>query len=143
MPNGGGNARHINTYEPFITFIDSDDILNSVSALDILYTAFEDKDVLVITPHWREEEDGSFKMKAISMVTWMHGKMYRRSFLEKYNIHFNPEFASSNEDVGFNTQIFLLADEENERIKSLTGVTTYIQLNNGEYQRVFTLRGFE
>ena len=32
----------------------------------------------------------------------MHGKIYKRSFLEKYNITFAPESSYMNEDIGFN-----------------------------------------
>jgi len=36
---------------------------------------------------------------------WMHGKMYRRSFLKENNIRFNNTY--SNEDTGFNNLIYL------------------------------------
>jgi hypothetical protein len=45
---------------------------------------------------------------------WMFGKMYRRSFIDKYNIRFHPT-SRANEDNGFNT-IIRLCSNENEQI---------------------------
>lgn len=38
----------------------------------------------------------------------MHGKMYRRQFLENYNICFCPEMPRANEDIGFNISARLI-----------------------------------
>jgi hypothetical protein len=43
-------------------------------------------------------------------LVWMFGKLYRRSFIEKYNIHFH-ETSRANEDNGFNTLIRLCSNE--------------------------------
>lgn len=133
---GAGGARQYAldaTQEPFVTFVDSDDIFNTVSALDILYGSFnDDRDILVCTSFWRELEDSSFRLKTVSILTWMHGKMYRRSFLNKYNIRFNTKYTNANEDLGFNTQVHLIADGAKERIKQLNNETVYIQLKNNE-----------
>lgn len=67
--NGGpGKARQYgidNTTEPFITFIDSDDLFNSLSALYTLYSNFEDDPgiVVVISSFLAEQPDGSFEIK--------------------------------------------------------------------------------
>lgn len=132
---GAGGARQYamdNTKEPYIIFIDADDIFSSVNSISILRNAMEEDDVLVCTSFWREQLDGSFKLKSVSILTWMHGKIYRRSFLDKYEIRFNPEHTNANEDVGFNTQIHLIANCIDERIKQLTNETVYIQLENNE-----------
>ena len=151
---GAGGARQYamdNTQEPFITFIDADDMFNSVSSLDIMISSFEDKDVMITTPFWRQLVDGTFQLKELSILTWMHGKMYRRSFLDKYNIRFNPEYTNSNEDVGFNTQCHLIANCIDERIKQLNNQTVYLQLDNndsitrkndGEFKYKYSLEGF-
>ena len=46
---------------------------------------------------------------------WMFGKMYRRDFLDKYNIKMNDTRA--NEDNGFNMLVKFLCCNEMERIK--------------------------
>ena len=40
----------------------------------------------------------------------MHGKIYKRSFLEKYSITFAPESSYFNEDIGFNRACRLCTD---------------------------------
>lgn len=119
------------TTEEFITFIDSDDVLHNVNALHTMLSAFEPEDVVIITPFYQEMEDGSFRLRGSSCLTWMHGKMYRRSFLDKYKIHFNKDYSYSNEDAGFNSMIGLIADSVTERIKLLDlNNLTYVQLKN-------------
>ena len=121
-----------NTQEPFITFIDSDDVLHNVNSLYIMRAAFTvEEDVVVITPFYQQLSDGSFRLRASSCLTWMHGKMYRRSFLDKYKIHFNKDYSYSNEDAGFNSMIGLITDAKTERIKLLDfEALTYIQMSN-------------
>lgn len=120
-----------NLHEPFITFIDSDDVLLTVNALVTMYKAFSPEDVMIITPFYQQMEDGQFKLREASCLTWMHGKMYRREFIEKYGIHFNQQYSYSNEDAGFNSMIGLVADSINERIKLLPQqYATYVQLRN-------------
>jgi hypothetical protein len=48
-------------------------------------------------------------------MIWMFGKLYRRSFLDKYNLRFHPT-SRANEDNGFNTIIRLISNEQ-EQIK--------------------------
>lgn len=120
------------TKEPFITFIDSDDVLHNVNSLYIMRASFSaEEDVVVITPFYQQLADGSFRLRASSCLTWMHGKMYRRSFLDKYKIHFNKDYSYSNEDAGFNSMVGLIADGKTERIKLLDlEALTYVQLCN-------------
>ena len=44
--------------------------------------------------------------KMFKDLTWLHGKMYKRKFLEKNNIKFNKSRA--NEDNGFNRLIIFM-----------------------------------
>lgn len=46
-------------------------------------------------------------------MIWMFGKLYRRSFIEKYNIRFH-ESSRANEDNGFNTLIKLCSSEQEQ-----------------------------
>ena len=123
--NGGpGVARQYgmdHTSNEFITFIDADDTFNGSLSLKILRNAIEMNNGInamavgifdevhetnlppdagagpVIMPH---EQD----------LIWMFGKLYRRSFLQKYNIRFHPT-SRANEDNGFNTIIRLISNE--------------------------------
>lgn len=66
---------------------------------------------------------GSFKhptllndpTKFCHMMVWVFGKLYRREFLDKYNIRFNDTRA--NEDSGFNRIVLLLCDNPEEQIR--------------------------
>jgi len=46
-------------------------------------------------------------------MVWMFGKLYRRSLIDKYNIHFH-ETSRANEDNGFNTMIRLCLSEQEQ-----------------------------
>ena len=99
--------------EPFISFIDSDDTYLSALAIYYQHEPFkEEKTVLVSCDFLQENKDHTVRLRERDMV-WMHGKMYRRAFLDKYDIRFNDSRA--NEDVGFNTQCQCLANE-NEQV---------------------------
>lgn len=124
--NGGpGVARQYgidHTSNGYMMFIDADDTLNGAFACAILRNAIEsdngryvmasgafdeihDSDITdikgpVFVPH---EQD----------LIWMFGKIYKRSFIDKYSIRFH-ETSRANEDNGFNTIIRLLSNEEEQ-----------------------------
>jgi hypothetical protein len=59
------------------------------------------------------EENPCIKNRICDNKIWLHGKMYKKDFLTKYNINFKIDM-SSNEDVFFSTYIkdYLLIDKE-------------------------------
>lgn len=106
--------------EPYISFIDADDTYLSSLALYYQHKPFKDDKVVIVSCDFLEEKrDFTVRLREKDMV-WMHGKMYRRAFLDKYNIRFNETRA--NEDVGFNTQCQCYANE-NEQIMLSRDVT--------------------
>ena len=107
--NGGpGVARQYgidNSNSTYIVFIDSDDVFASPTAIKILYNNIkETKSDVVISSFYEILDDGSIDMHEEDSI-WLHGKIYRRKFLEKNNIRFNNTRA--NEDNGFNQCVFL------------------------------------
>jgi len=132
---GPGVARQYgidHSEEPFISFIDSDDTYLSSLALYYQQLPFkEEKTAIVSCDFLQENKDHSIKLRENDMV-WMHGKMYRRAFLDKYNIRFNETRA--NEDVGVNTQCQCLANE-NEQIFMSKDVTYMWQWRDGSTVR--------
>ena len=111
---GPGVARQygiFNTQEPFISFIDADDTYLSSLALYYQHLSFNEKVAMVSCDFAQENKDHTIKLRERDMV-WMHGKMYRREFLDKYDIKFNETRA--NEDVGFNTQCQCYANEDEQ-----------------------------
>ena len=106
--SGPGVARQFgidNSDSEFIVFIDSDDIFYDELSLKMLHKSIiKNNDDMVISSFYEIRYDESIKEHSKDLI-WLHGKIYRREFLEKNNIRFNN--TSSNEDNGFNHLCFL------------------------------------
>ena len=124
--NGGpGVARQYgldHTTNGYVTFIDADDTFNGAFALKALRNSIEVNDGLFhmavgVFDEVHEEGlkpgDGPILMAHERDMVWMFGKLYRRSFIDKYNIHFH-ETSRANEDNGFNTMIRLCSSEQEQ-----------------------------
>ena len=134
--NGGpGVARQYgmdNVSNGYITFIDADDTFNGAYALQALRNAINlDNGVNVMAVGIFDEVhetlappgEGPMLMQHEQDMIWMFGKLYRRSFLDKYKIRFHPT-SRANEDNGFNTIIRLIANEQ-EQIKFIPAHVYY------------------
>ena len=124
--NGGpGVARQYgmdHTSNGYITFIDADDTFNGAFALKALRNNIE---VNNNTPQmcvgvFEEVHEsnlpagqGPILMKHESDMIWMFGKLYRRSFIDQFKIHFH-ETSRANEDNGFNTLIRLCTNHPDQ-----------------------------
>ena len=102
--NGGpGAARQVgfdHCNGDYIMWMDADDTLVSADTIKTLKNVMDQQNMDCVYGKFLEEnEDGSIFAHEVVMV-WMFGKLYRRSFLERYNIRFNTSL--SNEDTGFN-----------------------------------------
>lgn len=124
--NGGpGVARQYgidHTSNGYLTFIDADDTFNGAFALKALRNSIEMNNGLYhmavgVFDEVHEEGlkpgDGPILMAHEQDMIWMFGKLYRRSFIDKYNIHFH-ESSRANEDNGFNTMIRLCSSEHEQ-----------------------------
>lgn len=124
--NGGpGVARQYgldHTTNGYITFIDADDTFNGAFALKALRNSIEMQNGLYIMSVGVFDEvhemelppgEGPLLMPHEQDMIWMFGKLYRRSFLDKYNIHFH-ETSRANEDNGFNTLIRLCCNDREQ-----------------------------
>ena len=128
--NGGpGVARQFgidHTKAPFFTCIDADDTFAGPFVLrEVLRQLESDPKSCMISSVFVEEQeqpDGTFKYLPHQQdMIWMFGKIYRRKFIDRYNIRFNKSRA--NEDNGFNTLIRLCANGD-EQVK-FTGEVCY------------------
>lgn len=104
LKNGGpGAARQVgfdHSYGQYIMWMDADDTLVAADTIKTLVNVMEQQHMDCVYGKFLEEnENGSIYPHEVHMV-WMFGKLYRRSFLERYNIRFNTSL--SNEDTGFN-----------------------------------------
>ena len=124
--NGGpGVARQYgidNTSNGYMTFIDADDTFNGAFALKALRNSIEMNNGMYIMSVGVFDEvheanlqpgDGPVLMPHDRDLIWMFGKMYKRSFIDRYNIRFH-ETSRANEDNGFNTLIRLCCSDQEQ-----------------------------
>ena len=134
--NGGpGVARQYginHTNNGYMTFIDADDTLNGSFALKALRNGIEMNNGIYHTCVGAFDEvheeglvpgDGPILLAHEQDLVWMFGKLYKRSFIDKYNIHFH-ESSRANEDNGFNTLIRLCSSDQ-EQINFITAHVYY------------------
>ena len=141
MGPGGARREGINrTNSKYIMFIDSDDVLYDCYSIKDLYNASIGYDLCI--SNFIFERDGVRVVKEKNLV-WLHGKVYRREFLDKYNIRFNDSRA--NEDNGFNRLIILMNPKINfyNRITYIyrDNADSITRKNNRSY-KIFGLEGF-
>lgn len=124
--NGGpGVARQYgidHTSNGYMTFIDADDTFNGSLALKALRKGIELQNGIFqmcvgVFDEVHEEGipngDGPILMPHENDMIWMFGKLYRRSFIDKYKIRFH-ETSRANEDNGFNTICRLCANDREQ-----------------------------
>ena len=105
--NGGpGKARQYgidHSDSEYIMFIDAGDIFSSPFDLKVYFNYIQNNPhFYMFSPtHLEQREDYSMEMMDAGNNR-IHGKVYRKDFLEKYNITFNPNCSYIDEDIGFN-----------------------------------------
>lgn len=135
--NGGpGVARQYgldHTKNGYITFIDADDTFNGSLALKALRNGIEMNNGIyqmcvgvfdeIHETNLPEGTTGPILMDHQQDLIWMFGKLYKRSFIDKYNIRFHPT-SRANEDNGFNT-ICRLCTNDREQINFIPAHVYY------------------
>lgn len=100
---GPGTARQVgydHSVGSYVMFMDGDDSLIGCDAINILKKVMIEKEQDCVYGQFLEQnEKGDLIVHEIHMI-WMFGKLYRRSFLDHYNIRMN--MSHSNEDTGYN-----------------------------------------
>lgn len=145
--NGGpGVARQYgidHTSNGYMTFIDADDTFNGSFALKALRNSIEVNNgvfqmAVGVFDEVHESNlpagDGPILMAHEKDMVWMFGKMYRRSFIDKYKIRFH-ETSRANEDNGFNT-ICRLCMNDKEQINFIPAHVYYWHENLNSITRV-------
>ena len=126
--NGGpGKARNYgmkNTKGNVIIFIDSDDCFaGPFAVINLVNELYSEPDIVMCISDFIEEVRPLEFKRHHDDTTFVHGKAYKREYLERNNILFN-ERETSNEDVGFNLlALFLL--KENEKVAYTDLLTHY------------------
>ena len=104
----------------YITFIDSGNVLYNSNSLNTLLTGALEVDVLR-TDVIEEQLIGVKRYTPLN--TSLHGKVYKRSFIDDNELEFSD--TSSKEDIGFNITTDLLGATYNDIYEA-----TYIKCNN-------------
>lgn len=143
--NGGpGVARQFgidNTSHEFFTCIDADDTFAGAIALETLRTGITENDIIkcCVGTFFQLGENVRQIVPHMNDMVWMFGKLYRREFIDQYEIRFNETRA--NEDTGFNTWVRLLCSNPQEQIRWIQEVVYYwhnkedsiTRINDGQY----------
>ena len=108
---GAGGARQTgidNSESNYFMFMDADDCLASAFACELLWHSAKTKNADMVCGAFDNDMrvDDKFAVgENDHSTTWLHGKLFRRSFLDKHNIRFRDSLRT-NEDCYFN-QLFL------------------------------------
>ena len=90
----------------YFMFIDADDVFASPKSIEICYKEMTENDLDLVIGRFIECYENSF-YQHLRDVIWLHGKMFKRSFVEKNNIHFNNTRA---DEDNFFLQCYVLSD---------------------------------
>ena len=94
-----------------VMFLDSDDMLFPNAVARLTYEIRHTNSDLISSKIWAEGKDGCGGYIEADNKTWLHGKIYRLSYLKNNQINFPP--IRSNEDLAFN----LMAIENSKKRK--------------------------
>lgn len=109
-PSAARNAALNAATGEWVLFIDSDDYLE-FGCLKSIWTEINHFNALqnqpvIYFPFVQVDESITFAGDPIVSNSWLHGKLYKKDFLDKNNIRFNEKYFS-HEDVDFNHQVDL------------------------------------
>ena len=124
---GPGYARQIGidiTHNPYLMFIDADDVFQNIFAVEFLVGLMQLKEEpCAVFSSFCEEGKNNIKSIHVKDNTWLFGKIYRRSFIQENGIRFNNSRA--NEDKGFNCQVILCSQKDGSRAIKMVDRITY------------------
>ena len=128
-PGGARQAGIDATHDPYFTCLDSDDELRGPSSLELLRDAMEEDKRIQRCGGGIMLLDSSGKLiRQSSGGVSMDGKLFRRSFIERYGIRFNVTRA--NEDYGYNLAVDLLCDNDDEQTCRLPEAVVNVYRNH-------------
>jgi glycosyltransferase involved in cell wall biosynthesis len=118
------------TNNPYIIFIDADDVLLEASVAEKLYNSiYLNKNVVSVNSLIIEENQNKELYLIPENNVWLFGRIYRRSFIVEQGLRF-PKI-SANEDTIFNLELEILAEIFNKEIKFIDQ-PTYLWKWNSE-----------
>ena len=115
------------TTDEFIMFLDSDDTLYDDYSLEGIINYLKSNDLDVLITNIAVEFNGQIQIrKNMDAFPWMHGKVYKREFLNKNELRFSDKIIHL-DDSYFNNCMLGVVDFN--RLKFLD-ITTYLWKNN-------------
>lgn len=122
---GAGYSRQLgldHTNGEFVMFMDADDVLYSPYALEQLYIGITCNPIFVVCSgrFIEETDDRTNVVLHQEDMVWVFGKLYKRDFIDKFNIRFCPN-SRWNEDHGFNSAVKLCLND-NAQINFITDI---------------------
>ena len=113
-PGGARQAGIDASDDPYFTCIDADDAFSTPQSLELLRSAMDGNDTVQRCGGYLAtlDESGEVLRTGRGGVS-MDGKLFRRSFVERYGIRFNGTRA--NEDFGYNMAVDMLCDNDAEQ----------------------------
>lgn len=94
----------------YVMFCDADDTLHNVGVLGAFFSAMNEEEPDIISSDWLEELEINGSLHYIehsNEATWMHGKAFRRSFIEYMHLSFH-ETLRVHEDSYFLSNAYAL-----------------------------------
>ena len=113
-PGGARQAGIDASDAPYFTCIDADDAFSTPRSLELLRSAMDENDAVQRCGGCLAtlDESGEVRRTGSGGVS-MDGKLFRRSFVDRYGLRFNGTRA--NEDFGYNMAVDLLCDNDAEQ----------------------------
>lgn len=112
---GPGAARELGlllTNEPYVMFIDTGDyFVNNEIQEEILKTISNNNETVVFS--WPYLHGNKVSKETSNRL---HGRVYKREFLNNYNIEFCQDSSFVNEDIGFNRLCRLIIQDKNLKV---------------------------
>jgi len=124
----------------YIMFLDQDDFLYKNAIKQLEHTIESAEADVVFSTYIKETEDDeeTVNQTHIDIITQLHGKIFRKSYLDKNEIRFLDELKYS-EDSAFN----LMAFYETDKKQFLNEVTYYWNYNENSQSRSNQMEYFE
>ena len=127
-PGGARQAGIDATDDPYFTCLDSDDELSGPSSLELLRDVMEEnKSIQRCGGGIMLYGSSGELIRQSSGGVSMDGKLFRRSFIERYGIRFNGTRA--NEDYGYNLAVDMLCDNDAEQTCRLSEAVVNVYRN--------------
>lgn len=120
-----------NSKNKYIMFIDAGDTFLGTNIIAYLEAQFEQHPNIdfISTAYYESGSDFSLKLIPCYHNSWK-GKVYRRSYVQRYKLHFTEECSFSNDDIGMNMLARLISPEERILHLDIPSVIWQIDMNS-------------